>query len=86
MYAHISVGFRNLGGARQAFGGAVHHRATRPLGQGKPHDRARHCALPTMSLVKVDNALCLLSIDARPVKAFNNRHTDIALLLHQSCP
>ena len=85
MYVQICVGCRNLGGARHAFGGAVHHQATRSLGQDEPHDMARHRALPTMtmSLVKVDNALCLLSIDALPV---NHRHTNIALLLHQGCP
>ncbi len=55
MHAQVSVGFPNLGGARQAFGGAVHHKATRLLGQGKPHDK-RYCALPTVSLVKDDNA------------------------------
>lgn len=85
MHAQISVGFANLGGARQAFGGAVHHEATRPLGQGQPHDK-RYCALPTMSLVKDDNAYYLQSINARPAKAFNRRHTDISLLVQQRYP
>ena len=55
MQAQISVGSRNLGGARQAFGGAVHYKATQPLGQGKPHDK-RYCTLPTVSLIRIDNA------------------------------
>ena len=85
LYAQISVGFTNLGRARQAFGGAVDHRATRPLGQGKPHNK-RYCALPTVSLIKDDNAYSLQSINARPVKAFNRRHMDIALLVQQRYP
>lgn len=76
MHAQVSIGFSNLGGARQAFGGAVHHKATRSLGQGKPHDK-RNCALPTVSLLKNDNAWYLQSVDARPTKAFNRRHTDV---------
>ena len=47
--------FETLEGLGRLFGGAVHHKATKPLGQGKPHDKC-YCALPTMSLVKYDNA------------------------------